>query len=143
MEIQDLPHLIAAFNAVSVVFLAFGYYFIKSGQRERHRLAMIMALAASGAFLVVYLIYKANSGFAKFGGEGFIRPVYFTILIIHVIGAIAITFMVPVTVFRALKARFDQHKRIARITWPVWMFVGISGVVVYVMAVHLYPYAPA
>lgn len=143
MEIQDLPHLIAALNALSVVFLAFGFYFIKSGRRDRHRAAMIGALAASAAFLVVYLIYKANSGFAKFGGEGFVRPVYFTILIVHVVGAIAIAFMVPVTVFRALKARFDQHKRIARYTWPVWMFVGISGVVVYVMAVHLYPYTPA
>ncbi|MEQ8665748.1 MAG: DUF420 domain-containing protein [Rhodospirillales bacterium] len=143
MQVQDLPHLIAALNALSVAFLAFGYYFIKSGQRDRHRLAMIGALAASAAFLVVYLIYKANSGFAKFGGEGLIRPVYFTILIVHVIGAIAITFMVPVTVFRALKARFDQHRRIARFTWPVWMFVGISGVVVYVMAVHLYPYTAA
>lgn len=143
MEIQDLPHLIAALNALSVVFLTVGYVFIRSGQRDKHRMAMIAALAASAAFLVVYLFYKANSGFARFGGEGAIRPIYFTILIIHVIGAVAITFMVPVTVFRALKARFDQHRKIARLTWPVWMFVGISGVVVYVMAVHLYPYAPA
>lgn len=140
MEIQDLPHLIAFLNGLSVVALTIGYVFIKSGNREKHRMAMIGALIASAAFLVVYLIYKANSGFAKFGGEGIIRPIYFTILIIHVIGAIAITFMVPVTVIRALRERFDAHKRIARFTWPIWMFVGISGVVVYVMAVHLFPY---
>lgn len=140
MEIQDLPHVIASFNALSVVALTFGYIFIKSGQREKHRMAMIAALAASGAFLVVYLFYKANSGFAKFGGEGAIRPIYFTILIIHVIGAIAITFMVPVTVFRAFRDCFDAHRRIARYTWPLWMFVGISGVVVYIMAVHLFPH---
>jgi len=140
MEIQDLPHLIAFLNGLSVVALTIGYVFIKSGNREKHRMAMIGALIASAAFLVVYVIYKANSGFAKFGGEGIIRPIYFTILIIHVIGAIAITFMVPVTVIRALRERFDAHKRIARFTWPIWMFVGISGVVVYVMAVHLFPY---
>lgn len=143
MDVQDFPHLIAFFNALSVVALTMGYIYIKSGNREKHRLAMIGALAASGAFLIVYLIYKANSGFAKFGGEGAIRPIYFTILIIHVIGAIAITFMVPITVYRAFRQRFEEHRKIARYTWPLWMFVGISGVIVYVMAVHLYPYTPA
>ena len=139
MNVQDLPHLIAAFNALSVVFLTAGYVFIRLGERERHRMAMVGALLASAAFLAVYLVYKAHSGFAKFGGEGIIRPIYFTILIIHVIGAVAITFMVPVMVFRALKTHFDRHRKIARLTWPLWMFVGVSGVVVYVMAVHLYP----
>jgi len=143
MAVQDLPHFIAAFNALSVVFLTAGFVFIRQGQRDRHKTAMIGALVASALFLVVYLIYKANSGFAKFGGEGLIRPIYFTILAIHVLGAIAITFMVPITVWRALSARFDKHRRIARWTWPLWMFVGISGVVVYVMAVHLYPTMPA
>ncbi len=142
MAIQDLPHVIAALNALSVVFLAVGYVFIRRGDRNRHRAAMIAALAASALFLVVYLFYKANSGFAKFGGEGAIRPIYFTILAIHVLGAMAIAVMVPITVWRALSARFDKHKKIARWTWPIWMFVGISGVVVYVMAIHLYPYSP-
>ena len=142
MESQELPHIIAFFNALSVVALTFGYVYIKSGQRRKHRIAMVCALAASAAFLIVYLFYKANSGFAKFGGEGVVRMVYFSILIIHVIGAIAIAFMVPVTVFRAFRERFDAHRRIARYTWPTWMFVGISGVIVYVMAVHLYPYQP-
>ena len=141
IEVSDLPHFIAAFNAASAVCLAAGFVYIKGGDKARHRAAMLAAIAFSAAFLVVYVLYKANSGFAKFGGEGLIRPVYFTILFIHVVGAIAITPLVPVTVWRALSGRFDSHRRLARITWPLWMFVAVSGVVVYVMAVHLYPYA--
>lgn len=141
MEVHDLPHVNAALNALSVVFLVAGYIFIRRGDWRRHRACMITALAVSGAFLVTYVIYKANSGFAKFGGEGLVRPVYFTILIVHVMGAIALVPLVPVTVTRALRARFDRHRRIARITWPLWVYVGVSGVVVYLMAVHLYPYS--
>jgi uncharacterized membrane protein YozB (DUF420 family) len=140
MTVNDLPHVIAGFNAASVVFLALGFIWIRGGQRDRHRLSMIAALAMSALFLVVYVIYKANSGFARFGGEGAVRPLYFGILIAHVIGAIAITPLVPMTVVRALKGRFEDHRRLARWTWPLWMFVGISGVIVYVMAVHVFPY---
>ncbi|NQV84609.1 MAG: DUF420 domain-containing protein [Rhodospirillales bacterium] len=142
LEIQDFPHVIAALNAASVVALSFGYFFIRSGDKTRHRAAMVTALALSSVFLVFYVIYKANSGFAKFGGEGVIRPIYFTLLIIHVIGAITLVPLVPRLVFLAIKERFNDHRRIARWTWPLWMFVGISGVVVYVMTVHLYPYVP-
>ena len=141
LPIQDFPHVIAALNASSVVALSFGFFFIRSGDKVRHRAAMLTALGLSFVFLIFYVIYKANSGFAKFGGEGLIRPIYFTILIIHVIGAISLVPLVPRVVFLALKGRFDAHRRIARWTWPLWMFVGISGVVVYVMAVHLYPHA--
>lgn len=140
MEIQDLPHLIAAFNAISVCFLTAGYVFIKSGDKERHRLMMLGALIASALFLVVYVYYKLNSGFAKFGGEGIVRPLYFTFLIVHVIGAIALTPLVPVLVWRAWKENFSDHKKLARYVWPLWMYVGISGVVVYIMTVHIYPY---
>lgn len=143
MNAQDLVHVNALLNAVSVVFLSIGFYFIKAGDWRKHRAMMIGALVASALFLISYVLYKLNSGFAKFGGDGAIRYVYFTILIIHVAGAIAITPMVPITVFRAWRERFDQHKKIAKITWPLWMFVGISGVVVYVMAVHMYPYTGA
>ncbi len=140
MDAQALVHLNAALNALSVVFLVFGYIFIKGGDRARHRACMIAALVVSAAFLVSYVIYKLNSGFAKFGGEGVIRPIYFTILALHVAGAITIVPLVPVTAFRALREQFDQHRKIARITWPLWTYVGVSGVVVYVMAVHMYPY---
>lgn len=142
LEIQDLTHIIAALNGASVVALGTGFFFIRRGDKARHRASMITALAISALFLVFYVIYKANSGFAKFGGEGTIRPVYFTILIVHIIGAVALLPMVPRTVYLALKQRFDDHKRWARWTWPLWMYVGVSGVVVYVMAVHLYPYVP-
>lgn len=140
MDVQDLPHAIAALNALSAGFLAAGYAFIRRGDRTRHRLMMLSALSVSTVFLVVYVIYKLNSGFARFGGEGFVRPLYFTILALHVLGAIAIVPLVPLTVWRALRGTFAAHRRLARVTWPVWMYVGVSGVVVYVMAVHLFPY---
>lgn len=140
MDVQDLTHAIAALNALSAGFLAAGYAFIRRGDRARHRLMMLSALAVSAVFLVVYGIYKLNSGFAKFGGTGFVRPIYFTILALHIAAAIAIVPLVPLTVWRALRGNFTAHRRLARITWPVWMYVGVSGVVVYVMAVHLFPY---
>lgn len=140
IAIADLPHVNAALNAITIVFLSAGYHFIRSGQREKHKACMLAAIAVSAAFLVTYLIYHFNSGLARFGGEGWVRPVYFSILIVHVIVAVVITVLVPVTVVRALAGRFERHRRIARWTWPLWMYVAVSGVVVYVMAVHLYPY---
>ncbi len=140
LEIHQLPHVNAALNGVTIVFLAGGLYYILNGDRERHKACMVGALAVSAAFLVTYLIYHFNSGLAKFGGTGVIRPIYFSILIAHIIIAVVITPLVPITVFRAFTGRFDRHKRIARWTWPLWMYVAISGVVVYIMAVHLFPF---
>ena len=101
---------------------------------------MKSALCAAVIFLIVYVYYHANSGLAKFGGEGIIRPVYFSILVAHVLGAITLTPMVPLLAFRAFKGRFDAHKRLARWILPLWLYVSISGVVIYVMAIHLYPF---
>lgn len=140
LEIADLPHVNAALNGLTIVFLSAGLVFILRGDRNRHRACMLGALAASGAFLVSYLTYHFNSGLARFGGEGAVRPVYFTLLIVHILVAAAIIPIVPVTVYRAATGVFDRHRRIARWTWPLWMFVAVSGVVVYVMAVHLYPH---
>jgi putative membrane protein len=139
-NVQDLTHVMAGLNGLSVLCLMAGYLFIRNGERNKHRASMIAALSVSALFLVFYVIYKANFGFAKFGGEGWIRPVYFTILAAHVLGAIAITPLVPWTVYWALKEKFDRHRRLARWTWPLWMYVGVSGVAVYVMAVHLFPF---
>ena len=133
----------AALNAASVIALSFGYVYIRSGRKAQHRMAMIMALILSSIFLIFYVIYKANSGFAKFGGEGLIRYIYFTILIIHIVGAFLLVGLVPRVVFLAIRNNFKAHRKIARVTWPIWMFVGISGVVVYIMAVHLFPYGNA
>ncbi|MCB2101892.1 MAG: DUF420 domain-containing protein [Rhodobacterales bacterium] len=141
MAINDFPHLLAVLNLLSVILLSMGFVFIRSGQRQRHKAAMVSAIVVSALFLVFYLIYHFNAGLAKFGGEGIVRPIYFTLLIIHVLAAVAIVPLVPWTVARALRGRFEAHRRLARITWPIWMFVGISGVVVYVMTIHMYPYA--
>jgi putative membrane protein len=140
LAISDLPHVNAALNALSMIFLAFGYRFIRAGDRRRHRACMLAATAASLLFLITYLTYHFNSGLARFGGEGFIRPVYFTILIAHVLVAIAITPLVPLTLYRALTGQFARHRAIAGWTWLLWMYVAASGVVVYVMAIHLFPY---
>ena len=140
IDAADLTHVNAALNAATIVFLGMGLWFILQGDRRRHRASMLAALAVSAMFLVSYLIYHFNAGLAKFGGEGVVRPIYFSILILHVIAAVAITPLVPVTVFRALSGRYDRHRKIARWTWPLWMYVAVSGVVVYVMAVHIYPY---
>jgi putative membrane protein len=139
IEIADLPHFNAAFNGLTIICLVAGLAFIRSGDRHRHRLAMLSALVVSACFLITYLIYHFNAGLAKFGGEGLVRPFYFALLITHVLVAVAITPLVPVTVYRALRGRFERHKRLARWTWPLWFFVAVSGVAVYLMAVHWFP----
>jgi putative membrane protein len=139
LSVADLPHLNAALNIVTIVLLAAALAFIVKGDRQNHKRCMLAALAVSAAFLTSYLIYHFNSGLAKFGGEGLIRPAYFTLLILHVAAAVVITALVPMTVYRALKGDFERHRRLARWTWPLWMYVAVSGVVVYVMAIHLYP----
>jgi uncharacterized membrane protein YozB (DUF420 family) len=133
MTVRDLPTLNASLNFLSFVLLSTGYYFIQRKQREKHRLCMLAALVASGLFLVSYVIYHSNVGSVPFQGTGPIRVVYFLVLITHVVLAIAIVPLVIVTVSRALSARFDAHRRIARVTFPLWMYVSATGVVVYLM----------
>lgn len=142
IAISDLPHVTASLNAISSVFLIAGFIAIRGGNWRRHRACMLAALVASGLFLAVYLVYHFNSGLARFGGEGPVRIFYFVFLIVHVVMAVVIVPLVPVTVFRALRERFDRHRRIARWTFPIWLYVTVSGVVVYVMAQHLYPWSP-
>ena len=139
ISVHNLPHLNAFLNGLTIVFLGAGYWFIRHGDRTRHRFSMLAAAGVSTAFLTSYLIYHFNSGLARFGGEGMIRSIYFSILIVHVLVAIVITPLVPVALYRALTGQIDRHRRIARWTWPLWMYVAVSGVVVYVMAIHLYP----
>jgi putative membrane protein len=139
IQVSDLPHINASLNGLTIICLVIGYACIRSGRRDLHQRWMIAALAVSVAFLVTYLIYHFNAGLAKFGGEGIIRPIYFSILIAHIIVAVVITALVPITVWRAATGKFDRHKRIARWTWPLWMYVAVSGVIVYVMAIHMFP----
>lgn len=133
MTVYDLPALNATLNAMAAACLLAGYILIRRGRRDAHRAAMIGALALSTAFLASYLVYHYHVGSRPFTGQGAIRAVYFAVLITHVILAIAIVPMVLVTVSRALAARFDAHRRIARWTWPLWMYVSVTGVIVYVM----------
>ena len=133
MTVSDLPAVNASLNALATLFLLAGYVFIRRGRIDAHRRCMLAALGTSVLFLVSYVIYHANVGSRPFTGTGPIRVVYFTILITHVILAMAIVPLVLLTVSRALAGRFDRHRRIARITWPLWMYVSITGVVVYVM----------
>jgi putative membrane protein len=139
IAIRELPHVLAVINAATIVVLLRAYRLIRARDREGHRRTMFVALGLGAAFLAVYLVYHASAGLAKFGGYGAVRPFYFTLLAIHVLMAAVVAVLVPFTVFRALTRRFDRHRRIARVTLPSWLFVAASGLVVYVMAVHLYP----
>lgn len=140
IAITTFPHILAGLNSTTVLLLLAGFYFIRTGDKARHKAMMASALVAAVLFLIVYVYYHMNSGLAKFGGEGIIRPIYFSILIAHVLGAIILTPLVPFLAFRAFTGRFEAHKRLARWTLPLWLYVSVSGVVVYTMAIHLYPF---
>lgn len=137
MSVTDLPALNATLNAISFVFLVTGYYFIRRRQRTRHRNCMVAALITSALFLTSYVIYHLNVGSVPFQKTGWIRTVYFAILIPHVILAAAIVPLVLVTVSRALSRRYDKHRRIARWTLPLWLYVSVTGVIVYLMLYQL------
>ena len=128
-----LPPIYAAMNALTAVFLILGVVAIKKRRRELHQGLMTSAIVFSALFLVLYVIYHATSDSTPFGGEGWIRPVYFILLISHILLSIVIIPLVLFTYVRALAQRFDKHKRLARITFPIWLYVAISGVVVYLM----------
>jgi putative membrane protein len=139
MNLTVLPHFQASMNTVSTILLLTGFYFIKNDNRNAHMKCMISALATSSLFLVSYLTYHYYAGTTRFGGEGWIRPAYFAILLTHTILAIAIVPMVLVTLWRAVKGRFEAHRKIARWTLPVWLYVSVTGVIIYYMLYHLYP----
>lgn len=133
MTVHDLPTLNASLNATSAVLLATGYYFIRTGQRARHKACMIAALVVSALFLTSYVIYHWQVGSVPYAGTGPLRTVYLTILFTHVVLAIVIVPLVLMTVSRALASKFDRHRRIARWTLPLWFYVSVTGVIVYVM----------
>jgi uncharacterized membrane protein YozB (DUF420 family) len=137
--IRLMPPFQAVMNAFAIVLLSTGYYFIRSGNRAMHRNCMIVTLAVSSVFLVSYLSYHAMVGYQPFAGEGLIRPVYFTLLGSHIVLAAIIVPLVLVTVWFAARGQFERHPRIARWTLPIWLYVSISGVVVYVLGFHVYP----
>jgi len=139
MTTSDLPALNAVLNSISAILLFTGYRFIRRRNRNAHRNCMIAAFATSTLFLISYLTYHYLHGSTKFQGQGVVRAIYFTILLTHTLLAAVIVPMVFVTLSRALKARFDKHRRIARWTLPIWLYVSVTGVIVYLMLYQLYP----
>jgi uncharacterized membrane protein YozB (DUF420 family) len=137
MSLSDLPALNATLNATSAVLLMSGYAFIRRGYVRRHRAAMISACVVSALFLTSYVIYHVNIGSKPFSGHGPIRLVYFTILLTHVLLAVAVPPLALITLSRGLRARFDRHVAIARWTFPIWMYVSVTGVIVYLMLYHM------
>jgi putative membrane protein len=138
IQIADLPALNATLNGISAVFLTAGYVFIRRGQWTSHKRCMLGALAASTAFLTSYVIYHVNTGSRPFPGQGPIRALYFAILITHVTLAVTILPLALTTAARGLRAQYARHRKIARWTLPLWLYVSVTGVVIYLMLYQLY-----
>jgi putative membrane protein len=137
-DIQQLPTLNATLNALSGVLLTTGYLMIRRRRIAAHRACMLAAFTASALFLTSYVIYHAKTGSRPFPGYGPIRVAYFTILISHIILAVTILPMAIVTLGRGLRAQYDRHVQIARWTFPIWMYVSVTGVVIYLMLYEWY-----
>ena len=138
MNVSDLPALNATLNGAATLFLLAGYVFIRRRQIPAHRASMLAAVTTSGLFLISYVTYHANAGSKPFPGTGPVRAVYFVILVTHIVLAAAIVPMVLLTLSRALKQRFDRHAALARRTLPLWLYVSVTGVVIYLMLYRLY-----
>ena len=133
MSIHDLPAVNASLNAISGVLLVIGYALMRARRIDLHRRVMIAAFATSSLFLVCYVVYHSQVGSVRFTRQGFVRPLYFTILITHVTLAAAVLPLAIVTLSRGLSSRYPQHRRVARWTFPIWLYVSVTGVLVYVL----------
>jgi len=134
-----LPTLNACLNATSALLLLLGFYFIRQRNVQAHRTCMGGAFLVSLLFLISYLFYHYHAGATRFTGQGMVRLVYFVVLISHTILATLVPFLAVITLTLALRGQFDRHRRIARWTLPLWLYVSVTGVVVYLMLYHLYP----
>ena len=137
MELSSLPTVNAVLNSISAILLTTGYALVRRRRLTQHRVCMLAAFWTSTLFLISYLVYHANVGSVAFTGDGAIRVVYFGILISHIVLAAIILPLALVTLNHALRARFDRHRDIARWTLPAWLYVSVTGVIVYVMLYHL------
>jgi uncharacterized membrane protein YozB (DUF420 family) len=137
-ELSHLPTLNASLNATGAVLLFSGYYFIRQQNITAHRFCMASAFVVSVLFLCSYLYYHAHAGSTRFTGVGWIRPVYFTILLTHTVLAAIVPFLAVMTLYRALQQEWDKHRRIARWTLPIWLYVSVTGVVIYGLLYHVY-----
>jgi len=145
MSIHDLPAVNASLNGVSAIFLTGGFVFIRQKKIAAHRACMISAFCVSVVFLICYLTYHSylaivlHQGPTRFLNPLWFRPIYLTILLTHSILAVVIVPLILITLIRALRERFDQHKKIARWTWPLWMYVSVTGVIVYLLLYQIFP----
>ncbi|MBT4674722.1 MAG: DUF420 domain-containing protein [Rhodospirillaceae bacterium] len=137
--IEILPHLNAGLNAAAAVCLGIGFVLIRLGAKRAHRNFMLTAAGISGLFLISYVTLRFFAPIFAFQGEGAIRIFYFSLLASHVVMAMAIVPLAGLTLYRGLSGKFDQHRRIARWTWPVWMYVSITGIAVYLMLYQFFP----
>ena len=133
ITLHDLPTINATLNATAAVLLVAGYILIRRKQIAAHRRVMLTAFAVSVVFLICYLVYHAQVGSVPFPRQGFVRPLYFTILITHVVLAVTVPPLAIITLSRGLNGRYPQHRRIARWTFPIWLYVSVTGVLVYVL----------
>ncbi len=139
IELSQLPAVNAALNGVAFILLLVGFLQVWAGNIVWHKRCMIAAFGVSILFLITYLTYRAYGAEKKFTGQGFVRPVYFFILITHVILAASVPILAARTLYLAACGRFSQHRRLARLTLPVWIYVSVTGMVVYVLLFQLYP----
>ncbi|MCF7763655.1 MAG: DUF420 domain-containing protein [Verrucomicrobia bacterium] len=139
MNLSDLPAINACLNSLSAVFLALGYWFIRRNNRIAHRNCMVAATITSAVFLVCYLVYHYFAGRTVFQNPPWFRPVYLGILLTHTVLAVAVVPLVLTTLWRAVKTDFKGHRKIARWTWPIWMYVSVTGVVIYLLLYQVFP----
>ena len=149
MQLQDLPLINAILNSCSALLLLAGYLAIKRDQKERHKRCMVSALITSTLFLTCYVIYHVGmqrvygSAHTRFVDPAWFRPWYLALLASHLLLAIAIVPMVLMTVYHAIRGNFEKHRKIARWTWPCWMYVSVTGVVIYLLLYRIFPQTPA
>ncbi len=149
MQLQDLPMINAILNSCSALLLLAGYVAIKRDQKERHKRCMVSALITSTLFLTCYVIYHVGmqrvygSAHTRFVEPAWFRPWYLALLASHLLLAIAIVPMVLMTVYHAIRGNFEKHRKIARWTWPCWMYVSVTGVVIYLLLYRIFPQTPA
>jgi len=139
MSVTDLPIVNASLNGLSSIFLLIGYVMIKKGRKIAHRNCMISALVTSIVFLACYLTYHYFAGSTRFIEPQWFRPIYLTILLTHTVLAVVIVPLILMSFHRAIKVRYELHKKISRWTWPLWMYVSVTGVVIYLLLYQIFP----
>jgi len=139
MTVSDLPAINATLNGTSTLFLTLGFYFIKQGNAKAHRNCMVAAFLTSTIFLASYLVYHYNVGSTQFVNPAWFRPYYLILLFTHIVLAVAMLPLILMTFWHAKKRDFDKHKKIAKWAWPIWIYVSVTGVLVYLILYKIFP----